>query len=333
MYYRYKSKSGNKKIYKRIFLVLFIVAAVFLGNEYKQYIFFWRFTSNSLEQKLGSCAKISDVKEREECLQSLVKIFDNFRKDNQLSGNAFMMSGKVHFLLGEALTGKSFSEILIYDGIPVKINDKANLEMLESIKCIKKCIALSGGDDVELINRIMLARASFYTGYSGSEEIFKNLKGLSSFVGLTNDDIRFYAIINILNGKEEHGLNILHENGKVNDTIVGRLFLAQAYSIAKRFTNSIMEYQSILKNTGDSSILKLVYINLGKLYFNQSLYNESLANFTYALKIDEHDNQLKIWIGKDYSALGNKIKARAIWSEVLSADNTNEEVKKLLNPM
>jgi len=68
------------------------------------------------------------------------------------------------------------------------------------------------------------------------------------------------------------------------------------------------------------------------LYYNQSLYNESLAHFSSALAIDERDNELKIWIGKNYSALGNKAKARAVWSEVLAIDSANEEVKKLLAP-
>jgi len=45
------------------------------------------------------------------------------------------------------------------------------------------------------------------------------------------------------------------------------------------------------------------------------------------------DTTPKIWIGKNYSALGEKDKAKAIWSEVLTTDGTNAEVKRLMGTM
>ncbi len=149
----------------------------------------------------------------------------------------------------------------------------------------------------------------------------------------TVDDVRFCALMYVLAGKTQEGFGILGEHGKTSDTLEGRLFQATLYAISKQYTNAIINYQEVLRKTSDSSVLKLAHINLGKLYYNQSLFNESLGHFTSALSIDERDNQLKIWIGKNYSALGNKAKARAIWSEVLAIDAGNEEVKKLLNPM
>ena len=80
-------------------------------------------------------------------------------------------------------------------------------------------------------------------------------------------------------------------------------------------------------------IIKLVHINLGKIFYNRSLYKESLYHFNQALNIDERDILLKIWIGKNYSALGYKTRAKAIWSEVLVSDSSNQEVKKLLGLM
>ena len=94
-----------------------------------------------------------------------------------------------------------------------------------------------------------------------------------------------------------------------------------------------MSFKNILENCSDKSVTKLANINLGKIYFNQSLYKESLMHFTYALTIDERDNTLKIWIGKNYSALGEKTKAKAIWAEVLASDQTNKEAKELLGLM
>ena len=56
-------------------------------------------------------------------------------------------------------------------------------------------------------------------------------------------------------------------------------------------------------------------------------------HFINALTIDGRDNTLKIWIGKNYSALGDKKRAKAIWTEVLVSDRTNKEAKKLLGLM
>ncbi len=334
MYYRYKSKKRNNKIYRFITIILLIAGVLFLGNRYRQYVFFWKYNSTRLDQKVEQALKIADPQVRESRLQDLAKTCSDYAAENMLSPEAYVLSGKVHFLLGEALLKQSFSEKLIYDGIPVKISEKAALEFTETMKNLKKGAALSGGDDIGLSNRIMLAKAAFYSGYNRPESLFKIItKGSSADSLVEAEDARFLAILYILNGKEDQGLALLQKCGKVSDTLEGKLFTAVANSIARRHTIAIMEYQNVLRSTADSGILKLVHVNLGKIYFNQSLYNESLSQFTSALAIDERDIELKIWIGKNYSAMGNKVKAKAIWSEVLAADNTNEEVKKLLNPL
>jgi tetratricopeptide (TPR) repeat protein len=334
MYYRYKSKRRNNKIYRVILVALLLAGAAYMGNRYRHYIFFWKYNYTRLERKVDDAAKIAGAGEREERLRGLSRICSDHAADNMYTPEAHLLSGKVHFLLGEAILGQRFSEKLIYDGLPLRISENARKEFLEAIRSIKKGAALTGDGDIDAPARIMLARAAFYTGYYGYETQNKLVGRNPSFGGPGEaEDARFYAILAIQSGKADHGFEILHKHGRVADTVEGQLFVAAAYSIARRYTNAIMEYQKVLRKTSSSEILKLVHMNLGKLYYNQSLYNESLSQFTSALAIDARDLELKIWIGKNYSAMGNKIKAKAVWSEVLAADGSNEEVKKLLNPL
>jgi GH15 family glucan-1,4-alpha-glucosidase len=44
----------------------------------------------------------------------------------------------------------------------------------------------------------------------------------------------------------------------------------------------------------------------------------------------EEDNYFKIWISRNYLALGEKDKAKAILSKVLLSDRKNKEVEELL---
>ncbi len=106
--------------------------------------------------------------------------------------------------------------------------------------------------------------------------------------------------------------------------------MATAERIAGRYTNAIMNYRKVLDSAADDRLKRLVHLNLGKIYYNQSLFAESLTHFSEAMSLDDKDPGVKIWTGKSYAALGFRDKARALWSEVLNADKTNEEARKLL---
>jgi len=75
---------------------------------------------------------------------------------------------------------------------------------------------------------------------------------------------------------------------------------------------------------------KLIHINLGIVYYNQSLFRESMSHFNSVVEIDPGDINARIWIGKNHYAMGEKDKAKAIWSDVLARDKSNREVQKLL---
>ncbi len=147
------------------------------------------------------------------------------------------------------------------------------------------------------------------------------------------ENIRFYSMVTIANRREDYGLKYLAEHGMVRDNIQGKLFYATAERLAKKYTGAIVTYKDVLARTSDERVRKLVHINLGKIYFNQTLYRESLDQFSLALKIDAKDSVPKIWIGKNYSAMGEKDKAKAIWSEVLTTDGMNTEAKALMKMM
>jgi tetratricopeptide (TPR) repeat protein len=332
MYSHYKTRKRNGGLLRILGITLTGAVIVFLFVNFKQYIFFWKYTQHRIAREIAIAVNTPSPEEREKLLLNIASNCEDLDGDNQLSAEAFFLAGEAHCLLGEAVMGRSFSAAVINDGVPVMTGETARPHFLSAIRCINKGRALSGG--MEPRHALILAKAGFYAAYYDGPRLFAVARDIGPVSALrTVDDVRFCALMYVLAGKTQEGFGILGEHGKTSDTLEGRLFQATLYAISKQYTNAIINYQEVLRKTSDSSALKLAHINLGKLYYNQSLFNESLGHFTSALSIDERDNQLKIWIGKNYSALGNKAKARAIWSEVLAIDAGNEEVKKLLNPM
>jgi tetratricopeptide (TPR) repeat protein len=334
MYYSYKSKKKNKKIFKIILLILIVSGIFYLGAKYHQYLFFWKYTYNKISIELDEISKIDDIEKKKLKLQEISEICTDYNNANQISADTFFLTGKIHFQLGEVYLNKTFSEFIMSNCFGC-VTQKASSEFLNAIKYIRKGMALKGSNDADPEYLIILAKSCFYNNYYTVKDTYKIIEKVTNVESLSNiDDIRFLSIINILNKKEEYGLELLNKYGMTDgDSIKGRFFLASAYSIAGKYTDSIISFKHILNNCSDNNLIKLANINLGKIYFNQSLYKESLVHFSNALRIDDRDNFLKIWIGKNYSALGEKGKAKAIWNEVLASDQTNKEARKLLGLM
>ncbi|MFC1668871.1 tol-pal system YbgF family protein [Spirochaetota bacterium] len=333
MYHRYKVNKKNRKFVKIIVFFLIVSSVGFFGYRYRQYLLFWRYTNNKLIIKLERASKIEDVNKRKESLLEVIKAFEHYKDGNQVDPEAFFLTGKTYYLLAETYLPSTFTQIIIRGRLN-DVGDIQNKFFLKAIKNIKKGRALQKTDKLEGYYSIILAKSCFYSSYYGYKNINRIISGIEEPSILNEiEDKRFYAMVHILNGNIDYGLRFLNEHGVVNESIQGRLFLATSYKIAKKYTNSIMKYKEISNRTSDKDILKLVYLNLGKIYYLQSLYKESLEHFNYALKIDEKDNLLRIWIGKNYSAMGQKDKAKSIWTEVLTSDRSNVEVKKLLGVM
>ncbi|MDY6967393.1 MAG: hypothetical protein SVR08_01880 [Spirochaetota bacterium] len=332
MYSRYKVKKKNKKRYKGLLLFLILLGIIYFGFRYKKYLIFWEFTYNELEKNVEYITSLSNKEAKKNELIKIIKSYQDYKSKNKIHAKAFILLGKIHFLLGETYLPRAFSELLTRDNITL-IDKKARSEFLKAIRYLRKGIILSD-EDKNMQSLLLLAKAYFYIEYKNLKDIFSIINKIEgSISSKKKEDIKFFSIVYILNQKEESGLKLLQENTSASETIEDMLFKATALRIAKRYTNSIIEYKKILEKTSVSDIIKLVNFNLGKIYFKQSLYKESLSHLTDAYKIDNNDNSLKIWIGKNYSALGDETRAKMIWGEVVASDHTNIEAKRLLGLM
>ncbi len=332
MYYRYKIKKKNGRFIRLLIILILAAAAFYAGNRYKQRIFFWKYTYNKLRSEIEANNSVSSREERQKNLQGLVKIVDNYKNENQVDPETCFLSGKLHYYIALTFLEGRFSELYINNRFPL-VSGKAGKQFKHSIRDIKKGIALLNGDSVDKEISMILAWSLFYTGFSGPVEILNTLQHLKDGSLKSVEDVRLYSHLMILNGREDEGLEYLNRYGSVKESLEGTLFLATAEKSAKRFTQAIIHFQEVLERVKNERLKKLVHVSLGEIYFNQSLYRESLKQFLTALEIDGNDNELRIWIGKSYLALGEKEKARAIWNEVYARDSSNREVKKLLGVM
>lgn len=329
MYDRYKTKRRNTGLYKAAAMLVIAAGLLFAGIRYYRYLAFWKYDQNKLVKKIEAARH---SRNRREALTDLAETFERYKREHQTDPEAYYLSGETHYLLGESYLPGSFSELFINDTAR-NAGKEAKQEFIRAIKDIKKGSALDNGR-IDDAYRFVLARASYYADYNSPGELFGLIEPAGDSVKVRDvDNVRFYSILAILNRKEERGMTFLSQHGAVKDSIQGLLFYATAERLAKKYTGAIITYKDVLARTDDDKIKKLVHVNLGKVYFNQSLYRESLDQFTLALKIDEKDAMPKIWIGKNYFALGEKDKAKAIWSEILTTDGTNREVKDLLKTM
>lgn len=329
MYDRYKSKRRNTGPYKLLVILLIIGACIALMVRYHEYLAFWKYSRNKLYQTVDVARHIKDPLKKREALADLAETFERYKEEHQVSPDAFFISGEVHYLLGVTYLPGNFSEMYINDRMQ-EISAAARAAFLKAIKDLMKGAALENGtlDDSYVF---MIAKAGLYSGYYTQEEIFEMIEKTGETIKVKDvENIRFYSIINILNKREDYGLKFLADYGRVKDNIQGLLLFATAERAAKKYTGAITSYKNVLTRTSDTAIRKLVHVNLGKIYFNQSLFKESLDQLALALQIDQKDAVPKIWMGKNYLAMGAKDKAKAIWSEVLVTDGANSEVKELL---
>lgn len=332
MYDRYKSRKKSTGIYKFFGVVLLVASAVFIGVRYQHYLAFWKYNQSKLDKKIAAVRHIQNVDKRREAIIALSEAYERLKMERMTDPGTFFVSGELHYLLGETFLPGGFSDLYINDRVS-EVSREAKAEFLKAIKDIKKGAALEDGtlDDAR---SFMLAKAALYTEYYSPAEIFLMIENTGESIKQKDvENIRFYSAVNIANRREDYGLKYLSEYGMVQDSMQGLLFYATAERMAKKYTGAIVSYKNVLSRTSDERVRKLVHINLGKIYYNQTLYRESLDQFSQALKIDARDAVPKIWIGKNYSAMGEKEKARVIWSEVLTTDGMNVEAKELMRTM
>jgi len=333
MYYRYKTKKKSRPVLKLSVTLVVIAALVYTGYLNRQYILFWKYTTNKIVDQISAVEAIKDPLKRRNKLNGLLDVVDQYKIENPVDSEAFLMGARVYYHLAQTFNPGTFSEMLVNNKLKVK-NKKAYENYISAIRHYKKGIMLQRYGDIAKENTIDYGRALYMTNYSSIKEIMKAMTSLGKANLLKDiEDKRFYGVLQVLNGQKEEGLTFLKNHGSLSDSIYGTLFLAVTEKIAKNYTSSIMHFKKIILTSKDNALLKLVYMNLGEIYFSQTLYKESLGQFVNAQKIDEGDLKLKLWISKNYNALGEKDKARALISEVLAKDNKNNEARHLLRIM
>ncbi len=329
MYYRYKTRKKDRRYLKRFFYLIVAAILVYTVYHYRSYLMFWKISHNKIVSEISSVSIIPEHEKRFEKLKELKKDLDIYKKENFLEPESYILSARVCYNLGVSGFDKNFTDIYLSD-LNMKLSPESTGYLIESIKNYQKALALLDGKDIEIDDIFILAESYYLVRYYSNEEIYTLLKEyVRDGEGLSSDNVRFFAIICITGGHAEEGLSFLENKGVVEENVKGRLLRAKALKDAMKNTEAIIAFQKILKNTEDSESQKIAYMNLGRIYYGQHLYRESIEQFVAALALGD-DNQCRIWIGKSYFAAGDKDKAKSVWEEVLNADNTNEEVKKLL---
>lgn len=329
MYYRYKSKKKDRKFLKIFFFCAVAVSVVYFSYNFRSKVMFWRISHNKMVDQINRISAMTDSAERVEKFKQLAEDMEIYKSENPLESDSYIYSSRVYYNLGLALSGKSFTELFFDDDLMKFSSDQKNY-FIQSIKDMSKAIALLDGKDVEPHDSFTLARSYFFTGYRDNAGIYSFLKPVSVNPDpLTTEDARFYSLICLSEGAYEEGLDLLDKKGGVEDSVHGKLFKARALQNSMKYTDAIILYQKILQTADEPYVQKLVYSNLGKIYYSQNLFRESLDQFTAALNLGE-DLNCKIWLGKNYLALGMKDKAKTVLTEVLVVNADNEEVKKLL---
>jgi tetratricopeptide (TPR) repeat protein len=332
MYYRYKVHKKEKRGLRRLIVIVLVALCCYLIYTQRQFLFFWQYTTNKLIKKVDSARAMQERASRIEALKKISESLNSYQNESPADVTPFLLAGRVYYYLGEEELGESFTDLFIKEQ-HTKISARARYYFLRSIVNIRKAMALLDGEKISPEYAMILARGCFYTDFVDAERllaIFNEYESDRAAFMKKPADARFYSVILIINKREKEGLKILAEHGRVDDAARGILFLAALEALAKQYTSAITHYQGILSTATDPAVLKIVHVNLGKIYFNQSLYRESLHHFGCVLDIDGADIVSKIWSGRNYHALGQKARARALWNEVLSADKENDEVKKLL---
>ncbi len=312
---------------KLFFLACAAVGLSYLIYEYRGVLFFWKYNISKLDREIMSVDRVQDRQRRLRMLSDLDRANGVCKKENPMSMEAHLSSGKVKYLLGEAHMPAKFNDLLIADRLGDVGEDSRNY-FIASIKDVKKAIALSGGGIREKY-LVMMARSCFITGFYGIADIAEILTPVKNSESLEDlEDRRFFAMVHILNNNENFGFDVLN---KIQESEgAPSLYMATMYRLAKKFTNALMEYRKVLETSQDPGAKNLIHFNLGKIYYVQGLHAEAIREFTEAAEGNPAEISYRIWLGKSYDSLGDRGKARETWLAAQSIDKNNGEVKKLL---
>lgn len=327
MFYRYKPRKKERQVLRFVVIALVAACAIYLGYRNKDYLMFWKYSSNKIETVIKNAENQSDNDLKRAALFDADKIVENYKAENPLEPESYYYYARLHYAAGSANLNAAFSELVINDELN-SLPASSIAEFNKVIKSMRKGMALANGKKPNDFYMLTFAKACFFTKFLQNEDLQKLLARTNIPEDL--EDIRFYAAIKIMGGAEEEGFNILRDKNIASDT-EGSLFIAGLETAAGRYTSAIMNYKKLLASVTDEKILKLVRVNLGRIYYRQGLFAEAVEEFAFAQQLDASDSSISIWTGRAYLGLGQPDKAKAVWSAALALDNGNVELRKLLS--
>lgn len=329
MYYRYKTRKKDRTYLKVIFYLIIAGVVSYTLYHYKNHLMFWRISHNRIVSEIYSVSGIADPQKRFEKLKKLKSDLESYRDENEMEPESYLFLARIYYGLGMSGMDNDFTDIYLKES-GIKLSPESLKYLTESIKNSRKAIALLDGKEIAIDDIFILAEASYFTGYYDGNGIYDMLKSYAGGGdGVSSANARFFSIICINSGRAEEGLAFLQSKGDVENSVKGKLLWARALREAMKNTEAIIAFQKILKTAEDSVSQKIAYLNLGRIYYDQHLYKESVEQYTAALALEDDING-RLWLGKNYIALGEKDKAKSVLGDVLNTDSSNEEAKKLL---
>ncbi len=331
MYDRYKSKRRDYGILKLVIIIVVAVGVVTAVYKNRHFWMIWKYSDSKLQQKVNKAVAIKDREKRLKGLKELRPVIVRHKEQNPFHSGAYTLAGELHFRIGETRLGDSFTDLCIRDRA-TNVPKLSRRDFTRAIKNFRKATAIQDSDELEQKYAFMFARSCYYTSFLTPAEILAELnRAVKNIDPAGLEERRFYALILVLNNNADKGLALLAPGKGKTESVKEKLYRASLERLGKKYTAAIMTYKDVIASTQEPDTTRLVHENLGKIYFNQALYRESMDQFAIMLAADDKDATAKIWMGKNLAATGEKDRAKALWNEVLSADEKNREAKDLLD--
>jgi tetratricopeptide (TPR) repeat protein len=320
MYYRYKTRKKNRFFLKFSITALILVTAVYMLYKEHGVLEIWNYSENKVIAKINEINR-APKNVKDEAIKNARSAAEKYSNENPLNPDPCFLLAAVECAAGENELMYDYSGMLVRDDSSV--NDNAKKYFFNAIKLIKKGISLNNSSKIPDDCMIKLAKSYFYTGYYSNEEIYPYINKIDNPLAISSrDDKIFYCIMLLKEGKDS-GLAVLKREIKEND-FYGRIILAGAYQETKQYTNAIVEYKNLLAVLKDEEMLKIVNMNIGRIYFTQSLYKEALSHLQGLVTENETDLKLRVIMEKCYNETGDKINAK----KFSTLNNTNTAVQK-----
>jgi tetratricopeptide (TPR) repeat protein len=266
---------------------------------------FWKYSLTTLENeinlKLESNSGSITIAEADEISLKI----ESYLADNMLNDESFFLSSKLMTKTAERVSGISLTDYIVQTSESQFNIYSINL-LKKSLKYLKKGLAIkenaARSNDVILL----LSKLYIYTGYSQEELLFDLIQDIAD--PTTIEDIenrRLYGFLTVRSGQVDVGIDYLKKYGDIKNTS-DSLFLAGVYKLSKQYTDAIILYKEILNSNPTSDQTVIVRFSLGEIYFEQSLFNEALEQFSQLLIENPEDRIIKDYMVKTYRELGDE---------------------------